>query len=214
MCEVDPVEDTPALKGGATRFPEGALLLGTADLKSLSLFEPAEPFRGIHLAVRVPELPNRGIGGLTDWAHCRTVRSHRWKAIIRLIGVGLSCLGLAACSSGGRGLDGTTWKLSGWTLDSLEPAAFTITAKFADAKISGRSAVNSYSGSYTVSSNGAFAVGQIASTQMAGPEPAMRAERAYLTLLQQARSYSLAGRTLTLFDEHGNESLIFARASR
>jgi heat shock protein HslJ len=134
-------------------------------------------------------------------------------AIWRTIGVGFSCFALAACASGGRGLDGTTWKLSGWTLDSLEPAAFTITAKFADGKISGRSAVNSYSGSYTVGSSNTFAVGQIASTQMAGPEPAMRAERAYLTLLQQARSYSLAGRTLTLYDAHGNESLIFDRAS-
>jgi heat shock protein HslJ len=46
---------------------------------------------------------------------------------------------------------------------------------------------------------------------MAGPEPAMRAEHAYLTLLQQARSYSISGRTLTLYDAHGNESLIFAR---
>ena len=131
----------------------------------------------------------------------------------RTIGVALSCFALAACSAGGGGLDGTAWKLSGWTLDSLDPAAFTITAKFADGKISGSSGVNSYSGSYTTGSNGAFAVGQIASTEMGGPEPAMRAERAYVTLLQQARSYSLAGRTLTLFDAHGNESLIFARAS-
>ena len=134
----------------------------------------------------------------------------------RAIGVGLSCFALAACSagSGSDGLDGTTWQLSGWTLSSLDPAAFTITANFADGKISGRSAVNSYSGSYTTASKGAFSVGQIASTQMAGPEPAMRAERAYLTLLQQARSYSLASRKLTLFDANGNESLIFAATRR
>lgn len=125
------------------------------------------------------------------------------------IGVGLSCVALAACSSGSGALDGTTWKLSSWTLSSLDPAAFTITAAFADGKISGRSAVNSYSGSYTTGSNGAFAVDQLASTEMAGPEPAMRAEHAYVTLLQQARSYSRAGRTLTLFDANGNESLIF-----
>ena len=126
----------------------------------------------------------------------------------------VSCFALAACSSGGSGaLDGTTWKLSGWTLSSLNPADFTITAKFDDGKISGRSAVNSYSGSYTTGSDGAFSVGQLASTEMAGPEPAMRAESAYVTLLQQARSYLLAARTLTLLDANGNESLIFARAS-
>ncbi len=130
-----------------------------------------------------------------------------------MIGVGLSCLAVAACGATSPGLDGMTWKLSGWTLSSLDPAAFTITATFADGQISGHSGVNSYSGSYTTGSNGAFAVRQIASTQMAGPEPAMRAEHAYLTLLQQARSYSVSGRTLTLYDTHGNESLIFARRS-
>ena len=133
--------------------------------------------------------------------------------LLRLIGVGLSCVAFTACSSGGHELDGTTWRLSGWTLSSLDPASFTITATFTDGKISGRSAVNTYGGSYTAGPNGAFAVGEIASTQMAGPEPAMRAEHAYLTLLRQARSYLLAGRTLTLFDAHGNESLIFERAS-
>ena len=128
-----------------------------------------------------------------------------------MIGVVLSCVALAACSSGNGELDDTTWTLSGWTLSSLDPGAFTITAMFADGKISGRSAVNSYSGPYTAGSDGAFSVGEIASTQMAGSEPAMRAEGAYLTLLQQARSYSLAGRTLKLFDAQDNESLIFHR---
>jgi heat shock protein HslJ len=44
---------------------------------------------------------------------------------------------------------------------------------------------------------------------MAGPEPGMRAEQAYLTLLSQAKSYALKGGGLTLFDENGNESMIF-----
>jgi len=146
-----------------------------------------------------------------------TMQGRPSQAFIQLLGVGLSCVALGACSPGGRGvdrgLDGTAWKLSGWTLSSLNPADFTITATFSDGKISGRSAVNSYSGSYGAGSDGAFAVGHLVSTQMAGPEPAMRAEHAYVTLLQQARSYSRTGRTLTLFDAHGNESLIFHRAS-
>jgi heat shock protein HslJ len=44
---------------------------------------------------------------------------------------------------------------------------------------------------------------------MAGPEPAMRAEGAYLTLLGQARSYRVEADRLTLFDAGGNESLFF-----
>ena len=85
--------------------------------------------------------------------------------------------------------------------------------KFAGGRISGSSAVNTYGGTYSTGSGGAFAVGQLASTEMAGPEPAMRAEGAYITLLQQARSCKLAGDTLTLFDGNGNESLTFARAT-
>lgn len=135
------------------------------------------------------------------------------RAYVPAIAVALSCVSLTACGSGQRGLDGTSWNVTGWTLSSLDPANFTITATFTDGKISGRSAVNSYGGSYTAGSDGAFSVGQIASTQMAGPEPAMRAEHAFMTLLQQARSYSVTGQTLTLFDENGNESLIFAAAS-
>ena len=38
----------------------------------------------------------------------------------------------------------------------------------------------------------------------------MRAEQAYLELLSQAKSYTLDGGVLTLFDQNGNESLIFA----
>ena len=127
----------------------------------------------------------------------------------------------AGCGGAGAGvhaLDGTSWRLTGWTLSSLAPDKFTITAAFADGKISGTSAVNSYGGTYSAGSSGssaagssgAFSVGQLASTEMAGPAPAMRAERAYITLLRQARSYKLAGDALTLYDANGNESLIFA----
>jgi heat shock protein HslJ len=58
-----------------------------------------------------------------------------------------------------------------------------------------------------------FSVGRVAATQMAGPEPAMRAESAYLTLLGQAASYTLADGRLTLCDKGGNESLIFEASS-
>ena len=100
----------------------------------------------------------------------------------------------------GSALDGTQWQLTGWSLSSLAPGDFAISAKFADGKISGRSAVNSYAGTCTLGPGNAFSVGPLASTRMAGPEPAMRAESGYLTLLEQAKSYKLADRTLTLYD--------------
>ena len=128
-----------------------------------------------------------------------------------LVGVLLPAFA-SGCSRADDPLAGTQWRLTGWTLSSLSPAGFTITAAFADGRISGRSAVNSYGGPYEVGSGSSFSVGQLASTRMAGPEPAMRAEGAYMTLLAQARSYEVREDRLTLFDAGGNESLLFAAA--
>jgi Heat shock protein len=115
-------------------------------------------------------------------------------------------------SPDGGVLDGTRWRLTEWTLSSLDPADFTITARFADGQISGNSGVNSYSGTYQAGSGDAFSLGQIAVTEMGGQEPAMRAEAAYLTLLSQAKSFKLTGGRLTLYDQGRNESLLFEAA--
>jgi heat shock protein HslJ len=127
---------------------------------------------------------------------------------VRLL-VALCFLGLVGCARGPSALDGTQWRLTEWTLSSLNPRDFEITAEFADGKISGRSGVNSYGGPYTLGSRQSFKVGSIASTQMAGSASAMRAEGAYLTLLGQARSYRVEAGRLTLFDAGGNEWLSF-----
>jgi hypothetical protein len=49
---------------------------------------------------------------------------------------------------------------------------------------------------------------------MAGFEPALRSENAYVTLLAQAKSCTIANGKLTLYDKGGNESLIFEAASK
>jgi inhibitor of cysteine peptidase len=107
-------------------------------------------------------------------------------------------------------LDGTVWSLEGWSISSLYPGDFEITASFKDGRISGKAAVNSYSGPYSAGPGGEFTVGELASTLMAGPEPAMRAERLYFELLRQARLYHMIDGRLTLLDANGNELLIFA----
>jgi heat shock protein HslJ len=122
---------------------------------------------------------------------------------------------VAGCGSSGDSgsapsLEGTSWDLTGWSASSLDPADFTITARFADGKIGGKSAVNTYGGPYEAGEDGSFSVGDLASTMMAGPEPDMRAETIYLELLGAAKSYSVEGETLTLSDGNGNESLIYA----
>lgn len=120
---------------------------------------------------------------------------------------------LAACSRHTT-LDGTSWRLVGWSVSSLSPSEFMITATFDDGRISGMSAVNNYGGEYTTGPRGSFSVGEIGQTLMAGPEPAMRAESIYHELLSAARSYRLNATTLTLFDANGNESLIFEAAAK
>lgn len=111
-------------------------------------------------------------------------------------------------------LNGTKWKLVGWTISSIDPKDVNITATFSGGRISGNSGVNSYGGNYEAKEGGVFSVGAISMTEMAGPEPAMRAESAYLKLLSDARSYKIKGETLTLYDKNGNESLIFSAAEK
>jgi heat shock protein HslJ len=141
--------------------------------------------------------------------------------MVRLSGALISGLAVAAlvaalvgCSAAGNPLEGTQWKLVGWTISSIDPATVTITAKFADGQVSGNSGVNSYGGPYKVGSGDSFSAGPLAGTMMAGPEPAMRAESAYLTLLGQAKSYKMTDDKLTLYDGGKNESLIYARSTK
>jgi heat shock protein HslJ len=156
----------------------------------------------------------------------------RWSITSRCLVLAVPLLAatlfLAGCGSGSGGagggggaspgvspgstLDGTSWRLTGWSVSSLDPADFTITAQFADGKIAGKSAVNQYGGPYTAGPGAAFSTGDLATTMMAGPEPEMRAETAYLALLAKATSYKLEGATLTLADAGGNESLIYTAA--
>ncbi|MBN1511837.1 MAG: META domain-containing protein [Phycisphaerae bacterium] len=123
---------------------------------------------------------------------------------------------LSGCSSPvvSSPLDGTTWRLVGWSISSIHPGSVTITAGFAHGRISGNSGVNSYSGPYTVGPGRAFSVGTLTGTLIEGSEEAMRAEAAYLMLLEEARSYQRADDTLTLYDEGGNESLIFETSDK
>ena len=130
-----------------------------------------------------------------------------------LVACGLVALAVlaAGCGSGSETpeLDGTSWRLTGWSVSAQDPNDFTITAEFKDGSIAGSAAVNQYNGPYTVGPDDAFSAGPLASTKMAGPEADMQAEAAYLELLGAAKSVALDDTTLTLFDADGNESLVY-----
>jgi heat shock protein HslJ len=141
--------------------------------------------------------------------------SRRWHVIAGFLVLAVALGVTVGCSSlGADPLNGTQWRLTGWSVSSMDPASVTITMKFADGQVSGNSGVNSYGGPYTAGPGGSLTLGALAMTEMAGPEPAMRAESAYQTLLAQVGSFKLADGKLTLFDKGGNESLIFEPAAK
>ena len=121
---------------------------------------------------------------------------------------------LAGCATTTARLEGSEWRLTAWSVSSLRSTDFPITARFADGGISGRSAVNTYRGSATLGPGSSISFGPLATTRMAGPEPAMRAEGVYLDLLSRVASYRIDDDRLTLFDAKGNELLVFDRSGQ
>ncbi len=81
------------------------------------------------------------------------------------------------------------------------PADVTVSARFAEARVSGSGGVNSYGGAYTVSGSNQIAIGPVNATLMAGPEPAMSVESAYFAALETATRYRVTADTLELLDE-------------
>ena len=120
---------------------------------------------------------------------------------------------LAGCASspGGDGLVGPAWSLSSAAVDSVDLSAFGITIAFTDTEVSGSSGVNTYAGTFTSSPEGAMDFGPLATTRMAGPKDAMRAEAAYLAVLDTVTGYSVSQTELDLF-AGVTEVLIYTRS--
>jgi heat shock protein HslJ len=136
---------------------------------------------------------------------------HSVRCLVALLAVMLAaCTGTSARPE--SVLAGTTWKLTGWSEAGISPADFTITANFADGRVTGKAAVNNYFASYAEGPENKLTMSEAGSTMMAGPPAAMQAERTYLTLLGQVRSYSRAGQVLTLADPAGQMLLVFGPA--
>jgi heat shock protein HslJ len=113
------------------------------------------------------------------------------------------------CDKEQPALDGTSWKLIAWAGEEGGPKGLTITAKFANGVISGNSGVNTYSGPYESTTDGAFSVGELQSTMMAGSQEAMDAEAKYLRHLKEATSYVVTETQVALKNEQGQRVLIF-----
>jgi heat shock protein HslJ len=135
-----------------------------------------------------------------------------FSATVLAVGV----LGAGACGgdeTDPAALDGTNWKLAGWSVSSLAPADFTITADFEDARISGTSVVSSYGGPYETGPGDDFSIGPLSSTMGGGTGDEGRAEKIYFDLLKAAETYAREGDSLTFYDAEGNESMVFELVS-
>ncbi|MDO8964920.1 MAG: META domain-containing protein [Coriobacteriia bacterium] len=139
-------------------------------------------------------------------------RSARIVASILLFAavLALSACGAPDGSSAGD-LTGGEWTLTGSSMSSTDMSATGITASFDGKRIMGFSGVNQYGGDYTATSAGVLKLGELSSTMMAGPEPLMQVESAYLALLKDCDGYRIDAGTLTL-TTGGNDTLIFERA--
>jgi heat shock protein HslJ len=119
---------------------------------------------------------------------------------------------LAACASTsyspsgsaspqGAALEGTTWVLTtslGGMADA-GPSKAQIDIRFEAGQTSGSSGCNRYGGTYTLEGS-SLSFGDLASTQMACPEPIMTVESRYLQMLAKVDRYEVAagGETLRL----------------
>lgn len=140
---------------------------------------------------------------------------------------------LAGCSNSGGGVQGepeaepsgspllgTRWVLGGYgpaTAPRAVPAGVEVTALFtrdADAvvgKVTGTAGCNRYHGSFNVSGH-KIHVGRAAATRMfcAAPGGVMDLEAAFLSALEGAKRYHLAGETLRIFYDGGESVLTFS----
>lgn len=105
-------------------------------------------------------------------------------------------------------LDGTGWRVMVLGDQPSEPDIAT-TIRFEDGHAGGRGGVNRYHGSYEVRAVGdtvELALGAVATTRMAGPEPAMRQEARWFALLGQPAAIERAGTGLVLLHPDGTRS--------
>ena len=140
----------------------------------------------------------------------------RFFAVLSVVALAMLLVGLVGCGSAApkadpAALEGVEWGLTGSSMSSADLGAAGITAKFDGKIMSGFSGVNQYTGGYTAGTDGSFKVGKIAATLMAGPEPRMAAEKAYLELLAKCDSFAVADGVLTL-STGGNETLTYEKA--
>jgi heat shock protein HslJ len=115
-------------------------------------------------------------------------------------------------SAGADNLAGT-----GWTLATLNGQSVlqgtTVTLNFESGRAAGSDGCNNYTAPYTADGSNIQIKQPIASTMMACPEPIMNQAAAYMKALEQAATYKVDGKQLTLSDAGGKALATFTAQS-
>ncbi len=121
--------------------------------------------------------------------------------------------GLAACGQAGPALEDTTWVLESYGERGNLQAVLgdtEVTTEFnsTEGKVGGTAGCNSYFASYEISKNELTIKSPIGSTMMACPEPVMKQEQQYFSLLETAETFQIQNGKLTI-SSSGNQTLVF-----
>jgi len=105
-------------------------------------------------------------------------------------------------------LVGPVWKCTEYASESGDLASAVgtsqVVAEFApDGELAGSGGVNQYSAPYTAAGSKMTIGPEITSTEMAGPEPLMAQEAAYLDAIARTATYKIEAYQLMLFDSKG-----------
>ncbi|MCU1456462.1 MAG: protein of unknown function Meta and HslJ [Actinomycetia bacterium] len=142
--------------------------------------------------------------------------------IVRLAAaIGALVLAAAACSSGGSEaatttrpkavgtLVGTQWSLSAGADLGVPTVGVTVTAEFGNARITGSSGCNTYSGSYRVAGSALTIGSNIAATRVTCPPGPTAVDQAYLARLPRVKSFAVRGTMLQLLGADGKALLVY-----
>jgi heat shock protein HslJ len=78
-----------------------------------------------------------------------------------------------------------------------------------EGKLAGFASINRFFGSLSFDKEGGVKISPMGTTMMAGPDPLMKQEQAFLNLFQKAETLSLDGIYLTVAHQGGQDRLVF-----
>jgi heat shock protein HslJ len=159
---------------------------------------PAAPVPGIRPGSTVAASPP------TPWKVQDSVKRTKPLALVAAILVALVAL-LSGCGGDDNAPNAPTMVEGSWKLVTLNgaaaDAAVPTTLSMTDGKASGNAGINQFNGSYDAPSDGVLTFGPLASTQMAGPDNAMKQESDFLAALAATKKFTTEDGALVLMDD-------------